>query len=307
MRIALIVIAFLLTAAPAHAAVVDAPVLVKRPRISGERTAGQILTCSTGTWSGADAYSHRWTDQDGVELGTGATYTVAETDAGETIFCTVSAENAGGVTTAVASVWILLPPPVNTALPSIAGNPVPGSRLTCLPGTWTDGVWVQRVRWLRAGAEVSRRWSWTPQSADVGQSVRCEVTVSNGRTATALSAPVTVKAPPPPPPPVAPPVPATPAAAPLITPVAPTLTDINFARTAIVRSGVANVAFLSCQGACHATVSVRKGRRHLGRRSVRGTGSVWIRLKRVRRTTRATISVKVAGRTTTRRVRLRPR
>jgi hypothetical protein len=71
--------------------------------------------------------------------------------------------------------------------------------------------------------------------------------------------------------------------------------------------GLANVVFVACRGACRAAVSVRKGRRRLGRASVVGTGSVWVRLRRVRRPPRAVVTVKVAGRTATRRVRLRPR
>jgi hypothetical protein len=290
----------------------DAPVLRKQPRINGEREAGEILTCTSGTWRGAPvAYSHSWTDADGDQLGTGATYTVRAADAGTTIFCAVTARNAGGVTTAVVSAWIAWLPPVNTAPPSITGLAVPGSRLTCRQGTWTGALWVQRIRWLRGGVDVGRNWSWTPQATDVGHAVRCEVTMSNGRTATAVSGPVTVKAPPPPPSPASAAPPATappaPAADTAVAPVAPTLTRINFVRTATVRSGLANVAYVACRGACRAAVSVRKGRRRLGRARVVGTGSVWVRLRRVRRPTRAVVTVKVAGRTATRRVRLRPR
>jgi len=293
----------------APVAVPDAPALLQRPRITGETEAGEVLTCGSGTWSGAPtAYSHRWTDEDGHQLGAEATYTVREVDAGSTIFCTVTARNAGGVTNAVVAAWIAWPPPVNTAPPSIAGTAVPGSRLKCRQGTWTGGFWVQRIRWLRGGAEVGRDWSWTPRAADVGHTVRCEVTMSNGRTATALSAPVTVAAPPPAPrAPAAPPAPPAPPARPAETPVAPSLTGVNFVRTAVVRSGLANVVFVTCRGACRATVTVRKGRKRLGRTSVVGTGSVWVRVRRVRRPTRAVVTVKVAGRTAKRRLMLRPR
>jgi hypothetical protein len=298
------------TADAAAVAVPDAPVLLERPKITGAAEVGEVLTCGPGTWSGAPtAYSYRWSDTGGTEIGTAATYTVRDADAGRTVICAVIARNAGGVTTAVVSAWISWPPPVNTAPPSIAGTGVAGSRLTCRSGTWTDALWVKRIRWLRDGVEVDRGWSWTPQTADVGRAVRCEVTVSNGRTATALSAPLVITAPPPPPPAPAPVAPAAPPAPaePTVTPVAPVLTKLTFVRTAIVRSGWANVAYMNCRGACRAIVSVRKGRRHIGRARVVGTGSVYVKLRRVRRPTRAVVAVQVGGRTTERRVKLRPR
>jgi hypothetical protein len=300
------------TADAAAVAVPDAPALLERPKITGAAETGEVLTCGSGTWSGAPtAYSYRWTTAGGTEIGTEATYTVRDADAGRTIFCTVTARNAGGVTTAVVSAWIAGPPPLNTARPYISGTGVAGSRLTCRTGTWTDALWVQRIRWLRDGVEVDRGWSWTPPAADVGRAVRCEVTMSNGLTATALSAPLTITAPQAAPAaPAAPTAPRTPAAPPApTTPAVPVLTELRFVRTAVIRSGWVNVAFMTCRGACRATVSVRraKGRTRLGGARVVGTGSLYVKLRRVRRLTRAVVAVEVAGRTTQRRVTLRPR
>ncbi len=294
------------TADAAPVTVPDAPALLERPKIAGSAEIGAVLSCSAGTWSGATAYSYRWSDTRNTELGTGATYTVRDADAGRTLYCTVTARNAGGITTAYGSVWIAWPTPVNTAPPSIAGTGVAGSRLTCRQGTWTYAQWVQRVRWLRDGVEVGRSWTWTPQASDVGRAIRCEVTVANGRTATALSAPLTITAPPPAPAPVAPAPPAPPAPTP---PAEAVVTKLSFVRTAIVRSGWANVAYVTCRGACRATVSVRKARggKRLGSARVVGTGSVYVKLRSVRRPTRAVIAVRVAGRTTERRIKLRPR
>jgi hypothetical protein len=85
------------------------------------------------------------------------------------------------------------------------------------------------------------------------------------------------------------------------------LTKLNFVRTAIVRSGWTNVGYVTCKGACRATVHVRKGRKRLGRGRLVGTGSVYVRLRRVRRPTRAVVELRFDGRTTKRTVRLRPR
>ena len=301
------------TADAAAVDVPDAPVRLDRPRITGAAETAEVLTCGTGTWSGAPtAYSYRWSDLDGTEIGTAATYTVRDADAGRTIYCTVTARNAGGITTAVVSAWIAWPPPVNTAPPYIAGTGVAGSRLTCRTGTWTNAVWVKRIRWLRDGVEVDRGWSWTPQAADVGRAIRCEVTMSNGRTATALSAPLTITAPAPAAPTAAPaPAPAAPAApvVPASAPAGPVVTNVNFVRTAIVRSGWVNVAFVTCRGACRAAVSIHKakGGKRLGRARVVGTGSVYVKLRRVRRPTRAVIVLRVGSRTTKRPVKLQPR
>jgi trimeric autotransporter adhesin len=300
------------TADAAAVAVPDAPVLLARPTITGAAEIGELLTCGTGTWRGAPtAYSYRWSTAGGTQIGTDATYTVRDADTGRTIYCAVTASNAGGVTTAVVSAWIAWPPPVNTARPYITGTGVAGSRLTCHQGTWTDAWWVQRIRWLRDGVEVDRGWSWTPRTADIGRAVRCEVTMSNGRTTTALSAPLRITAPLPAAPsmPAAPPTPAAPPA-PAAAPAVPVLTELRFVRTAVIRSGWVNVAFMTCRGACRATVSIRKAKgrkKHIGRARVVGTGSVYVKLKRVRRRTRAVVAVRVGGRTTQRRVTLKPR
>ena len=93
-------------------------------------------------------------------------------------------------------------------------------------------------------------------------------------------------------------------------PAAPVLTKLSFVRTAVIRSGWVNVAYMACRGACRATVSIHKAKgrkQRIGRARVVGTGSVYVKLRRVRRRTRAVVAVEVAGRTTKRSVTLRPR
>jgi len=74
------------------------PVNVTVPHVS---QAGNILTCTMGTWEGEPTgYAYQW-QLDGVNAGTNAnTYTVQAPDVGLTATCTVTATNAIGSTTA---------------------------------------------------------------------------------------------------------------------------------------------------------------------------------------------------------------
>jgi glucose/arabinose dehydrogenase len=69
-------------------------------------------------------------------------------------------------------------PPVNTALPQVDGPPIPGARLTCVPGTWT-GANSFAYRWLRDGAPRAAGVTYRPTTADVGHILSCVVTASN--------------------------------------------------------------------------------------------------------------------------------
>ena len=69
-------------------------------------------------------------------------------------------------------------PPVNTAPPQIAGPPIPGARLTCVPGTWT-GANSFAYEWLRDGADRAAGVTYRPSAADVGHTLSCVVTASN--------------------------------------------------------------------------------------------------------------------------------
>jgi hypothetical protein len=69
-------------------------------------------------------------------------------------------------------------PPTNTSPPHIAGPPIPGARLTCVPGTWT-GADSFANRWLRDGVARSSDVTYRPTPADVGHQLSCEVTATN--------------------------------------------------------------------------------------------------------------------------------
>jgi hypothetical protein len=76
-----------------------APSNTVAPAITGSPVVGQLLTCSTGTWTGTPVitYTYQW-KRNGVNIGgaTSSTYTLVQADASNTanIKCTVTATNA---------------------------------------------------------------------------------------------------------------------------------------------------------------------------------------------------------------------
>jgi len=126
--------------------VLTAPVNTLAPAVTGTLIQGQILSCSTGTWTGTApiTYARQWyqalddgsggilTDGSGKPLGdpivgaTSATYTLVAGDVGDFIFCIVTATNAAGSGTAHSNVTAtpIAPPAVTYLGP---GDVVPGA------------------------------------------------------------------------------------------------------------------------------------------------------------------------------------
>src|SRR5271165_5586711 len=62
-----------------------APTDLEPPVISGTAQVGDVLTSTTGTWTGASSYAYQWADNGANIAGaTAATYTPVSTDAGHT-------------------------------------------------------------------------------------------------------------------------------------------------------------------------------------------------------------------------------
>lgn len=71
------------------------------PHLQGNGAVGEVLTCTKGNWNGEPTgYAYAWKSNTAAVGGTGDTYTVAESDAGHSITCVVTATNAAGSTTA---------------------------------------------------------------------------------------------------------------------------------------------------------------------------------------------------------------
>lgn len=72
------------------------PVNSVLPAITGTKTVGQTLTCSTGTWTKSPSFAYQWL-RDGVPIAgaTASTRLLAAPDAGALMSCTVIATNSG--------------------------------------------------------------------------------------------------------------------------------------------------------------------------------------------------------------------
>jgi hypothetical protein len=186
-----------LLAVPASAA---APAATGLPVVSGTARAGQVLTSTTGIFSGTAplTYGRTWQrcDTTGAACtpivgASAATYTLAAADVGTTIRVTVMATNVEGSassTSAPTPIVAPLAPPVNdsSALPAVSGTARDGQLLSATDGTWSGTAPITFTRlWQRcdaAGAActgVSSTPTRTLTSADVGATIRVEITAKN--------------------------------------------------------------------------------------------------------------------------------
>lgn len=75
-----------------------APVNTVAPVISGDFEEGEVLSCTTGTWTGtASVFTYQWqSDEEDIDGETGSTYTLTEDDLESSITCIVTAKNGAG-------------------------------------------------------------------------------------------------------------------------------------------------------------------------------------------------------------------
>jgi hypothetical protein len=72
------------------------PVNSVLPAITGTKTVGQTLTCSSGTWSKSPSFAYQWLRNGSAIIGaTASTRVLAAGDAGALMSCTVKATNSG--------------------------------------------------------------------------------------------------------------------------------------------------------------------------------------------------------------------
>ena len=196
------------------------PLNTGAPTISGSTVAGDTLTATNGSWANSPtSYGYQWQDCTTGSLGllcsdisgaTGSSYTLANSDVGDTVRVVVTASNAGGSTSAPSAqsgVVTLPPAPANTAAPVVTGSPVEGQTLWSSPGTWSNSPTSYAYAWedcdssgnnctTISGASSS---TYTLASSDVGHTIRSIVTATNagGKTSasSAQTAEVTIPAP----------------------------------------------------------------------------------------------------------------
>ncbi len=196
--------------------ILAAPTDIALPAISGTAAVGSTLTVSNGTWTNnPTGYRYTWSDCDPsgavctpIAGAATDTYTLATSDAGDTIQAAVAATNPAGSTTAVTPPSpVVVAAPQNTTLPTVVGTYTQGSTLTAAPGAWTGNPTGYRYAWSDcpaaggactpiAGAATV---TYTLTASDVGDTVEASVTATNpAGSATATSTPTGVIYPRPP-------------------------------------------------------------------------------------------------------------
>jgi hypothetical protein len=198
----------------------DAPVNSILPTIAGQPLVGTVLTAQAGTWTGKQPitlqYNWRRCDEQGGSCQAlrpeGQTYTVRDADVAHALRVLVIAKNSVETSAALSEPTPTVPRPTpapphdtaprNTSPPFISGTPQRGKTLTVSSGSWSGTTpMLFSHAWLRCdrqGAGCARISSasaqtYTPSSADVGNTLRVRVTATNSAGArSAESAPTQV-------------------------------------------------------------------------------------------------------------------
>ena len=173
-----------------------APSELEGPSISGSPSVGEPLYAEGGAWSGSEVqFSYQWElcDEVGGECqqipgAVEAEYVPSGGDANKTLRLKLGASNAEGSVTALSPASSPVQPSsvlLNTAPPTISGQPVNGGTLTANPGGWLGGeTAITYDAWERCGlygAEcesimgASGVTTYSPIAADVGHTLRVHV------------------------------------------------------------------------------------------------------------------------------------
>jgi hypothetical protein len=179
-------------------AVTSPPANSAAPTISGSSTQGQVLSASTGTWTGypPPSFTYQWQrcDQSGsnctpINEATASTYTLEAADVGSTLVVVVTATNSSGSAQASSAASpVISGGPVNTSPPAVTGSATEASALSSSTGTWTGYPPPSfTYQWQRCnssgqgcatipGASAS---TYTALSADVGSTLLVTLTATN--------------------------------------------------------------------------------------------------------------------------------
>ncbi len=184
------------------------PVNTGAPAISGGAVDGDTLTSSNGSWlDSPTSYAYQWQDCTTGSLGlmctnisgaTDSSYTLTESDVGDTVRVLVTAGNSAGSTSAASAetAAVTLPPaPANTAAPVVTGSPAQGQTLSTSNGTWSNSPENYSYAWQdcdSSGANCTdisnaSATTYTLTSTDVGHTIRSVVTASNAGGANSAS------------------------------------------------------------------------------------------------------------------------
>jgi hypothetical protein len=174
------------------------PSNVAPPVISGIAREGELLSASTGSWTGPPTtYSYSWArcDQNGencasVSWADASDHRLREEDVGFTVVVEVTASNSAGSASATSEPTdVVLPlPPANEAPPTVSGVPEEGEVLTATSGIWRSAAPVSYAYQWQSSPDGGASWvdidgaassSYSLTSGEVGLVMRVVVTASN--------------------------------------------------------------------------------------------------------------------------------
>jgi len=163
------------------------PVNTGAPVVSGNLTEGSTLTTTNGTWTGTGiSYTYQWT-RNGVDIGgaTNNSYVSVLADSEKQILCVVKATNSAGNASANSNYLTMNNyKPVNTVAPAVTNAVTTGlfgigEQLSCSEGTWTGTGISYSYTWYRGATVLATINTYTPVTADIGQSIKCVVRGTN--------------------------------------------------------------------------------------------------------------------------------
>lgn len=166
------------------------PVNTVAPSISGIQTKGQVLTTSSGTWTGSPTFAYAWKRAGSAISGaTSSTYTLVTADVGQVITCTVTGTNSGGsvgatsnATGAIADTLTISGTPVTTGM---VGTAYTGFSAVAAGGH-TTYVYSVHAGALPAGITLNAATgavSGNPTTAGTQSGIVIRVTDADGLTA----------------------------------------------------------------------------------------------------------------------------
>lgn len=185
-----------------------APVNTAAPRVSGSVSIGSTVTVSRGSWSGAEpiTVSYQWERCDlnggrctGISGAAGASYRIADEDAGHRLVVIVAARNAAGTTQVVATAGNVAASgrPVSTAAPKVSGSLAVGATLTVSGGSWSGAQPIAlSYQWQRCDTDGGHCASipgatgatYRVSAADAGHRLVVAVTARNAAGSTEVVA-----------------------------------------------------------------------------------------------------------------------
>lgn len=163
----------------------SAPANTVAPVVSGDLHQGQLLSCTTGSWSNSPtSYAYQW-KRNGTNLGgaTSSTYTTVSGDIGQSVKCTVTATNIIGSGTPQDSntVTVLPQVPAISVAPVVSGTPEDGQTLSCTTGTWTNTPSGYTYQWKADAVNIGGATASTflLTATQIGAMMTCAVVASN--------------------------------------------------------------------------------------------------------------------------------